>query len=134
MRKAKSKGFKDSRVRGVKGKRISWQSSVDRIRDQDSSLKRKDFYKSTILGGSLIGLFNPIEAIQLSAEFVELNVNRKWENYLSLEDEKYWYPALFVGAGYRTQNITFGLRYDLLYNEEKSIFADAWMPFVRVYF
>lgn len=96
--------------------------------------KRKDFYKSTILGGSLIGLFNPIEAIQLSAEFVELNVNRKWENYLSLEDEKYWYPALFVGAGYRTQNITFGLRYDLLYNEEKSIFADAWMPFVRVYF
>jgi len=48
LRKAKSKGFKDSRVRGVKGKRISWQSSVDRIRDQDSSLKRKDFYKSTM--------------------------------------------------------------------------------------
>jgi hypothetical protein len=96
--------------------------------------KRKNFYKSTILGGSLIGLFNPIESVQLSAEFVELNVNRKWENYLALEDEKYWYPALFIGAGYRTQNITFGLRYDLLYNEEKSIFADAWMPFLRVYF
>lgn len=96
--------------------------------------KRKDFYKSTILGGSLIGLFNPIESIQLSAEFAELNVNRNWDNYLAIEDEHYWYPALFVGAGYRTQNITFGIRYDLLYDEDKSIFADAWMPFVRVYF
>ena len=96
--------------------------------------KREDFYKSTIFGGSVIGLFSPIDVIQLSAEFEELNVNRKWDNYLGFENENYWYPALFVGGGYRTQNITLGIRYDLLYDRDKSIYADPWMPFIRVYF
>ncbi|WP_335972572.1 alpha-ketoglutarate decarboxylase [Gaetbulibacter jejuensis] len=95
---------------------------------------RKNFYKSTIFGGSLIGLFQPINEIQLSAEFEELNVSRKWEDNLGIEDQNYWYPALFIGAGYRTQNVTFGIRYDVLYDEDKSIYADPWMPFVRFYF
>ena len=96
--------------------------------------KRQDFYKSTIFGGSIISLFNPIEEIQLSAEFEELNVHRKWENNLGVEDQNYWYPALFMGVGYRSRNITFGLRYDLLYDEDKSIYVDPWAPFIRVYF
>ncbi|MEY8868567.1 alpha-ketoglutarate decarboxylase [Meridianimaribacter flavus] len=95
---------------------------------------RKNFYKSTIFGGSLIGLFQPINEIQLSAEFEELNVSRKWEDNLGIQDQNYWYPALFIGAGYRTQNVTFGIRYDVLYDEDKSIYADPWMPFVRFYF
>ncbi len=96
---------------------------------------RKNVYNSTILGGSLIGLFNPIDEIQLSAELEELNVSRKYKgSYSSLEDENYWYPALFVGAGYRTKNITIGVRYDVLYDENKSVYAEAWAPFVRVYF
>ncbi|RYH73477.1 alpha-ketoglutarate decarboxylase [Flavobacteriaceae bacterium 144Ye] len=95
---------------------------------------RKNFYKSTIFGGSLIGLFQPINEIQLSAEFEELNVSRKWEDNLGIEDQNYWYPALFIGAGYRTQNVTFGIRYDVLYDEDKSIYADPWIPFVRFYF
>ncbi len=95
---------------------------------------RKDFYKSTIFGGSVLGLFNPIRGIQLSVEFEELNVSRKWEENLGIADENYWYPALFMGAGYRTQNITFGIRYDVLYDKDKSIYADPWAPFVRVYF
>lgn len=94
----------------------------------------KNSYKSTILGGSVIGLFNPIQEIQVSAEFEQLNVNRKWENNLGVEDQNYWYPALFVGLGYRSQNFTFGIRYDVLYDKDKSIYADAWMPFARVYF
>lgn len=95
---------------------------------------RKNFYKSTIFGGSFLGLYNPIQEIQLSAEFEELNVNRKWESHLLIADENYWYPALFVGAGYRTRNVTIGIRYDVLYDKGKSIYADPWMPFVRVYF
>ncbi len=95
---------------------------------------RKDFYKSTIFGGSILGLFNPIQEIQLSAEFEELNVHRNWENDLDIADENYWYPALFMGVGYRTQNITIGIRYDILYDEDKSIYADPFVPFVRVYF
>src|SRR5690606_14349121 len=94
----------------------------------------KNNYKSTIFGGSIIGLFNPIQELQVSAEFEQLNVSRKWEDNLGIEDQNYWYPALSVGLGYRNENFTVGIRYDLLYDENKSIYADAFMPFVRVYF
>lgn len=96
--------------------------------------KQENFYKSTVIGGSLISLFNPIQEIQLSAEFEELNVSRSWESNLGIEDQNYWYPALFLGAGYRSRNITFGMRYDVLYQRDKSIYADPWAPFFRVYF
>jgi len=97
--------------------------------------KRRDFHKSTLLGGSVISLFNPIEAIQLSAEFEQLNVNRDFdEQFVSNQDTNYWYPALFLGVGYRTGRVTFGIRYDVLYDEDESIYPDAWLPFVRVFF
>lgn len=97
--------------------------------------KQKNVFKSTILGGSIVGLFNPIPEIQLSSEFEELNVNRDFEDgFFSTNAGNYWYSALFLGAGYRTGNITFGIRYDILYDEDKSIYADPWMPFFRVYF
>ena len=96
--------------------------------------KSKDFYKSTVLGGSLIGLFSPIRSLQLSAEFEELHINRKYESSLNYSNDTYWYPALFLGAGYRNGPVTVGVRYDVLYKSSKSIYADAWAPFVRVYF
>lgn len=95
---------------------------------------QKSFYKSTILGGSLIGLGNIFNALQLSAEFEQLHVNRRYNVNLNIEDDNYWSPALFLGAGYRSGNVTFGVRYDVLYNSNKSIYADPWMPFVRFYF
>lgn len=97
--------------------------------------RQKNVYKSTIFGGSVIGLYNPIPEIQLSTEFEALNVNRKFEGAFSNnQDDNYWYPALFIGAGYRTNNITFGIRFDVLYDDNKSIYANSWMPFVRVLF
>lgn len=95
---------------------------------------QKSAYKSTILGGSLIGLFNVINEVQLSAEFEQLNVDRNYNVNLNIEDENYWIPALYFGVGYRSGNVTFGIRYDVLYDEEKSIGLDPWMPFVRFYF
>ena len=94
---------------------------------------QKNFFKSTIFGASVIGLYNPIPEIQLSGEFEELNVNRQF-NDTAFEDQNYWYPALFVGIGYRTNNVTFGIRYDVLYDRDKSIYADPWVPFFRVFF
>lgn len=100
-----------------------------------SYFKRKNLYKSTVIGGSIIGLFNPIRELQLSSEFEQLHVNRDFDqNVVSNTDDKYWYPALFLGAGYRSGNFTVGIRYDVLYDEDKSIYADPWMPFMRFYF
>jgi hypothetical protein len=95
---------------------------------------QKRVYKSTILGGSLLGLVNAIPEIQLSAEFEELNVNRRYDLNLNLPNDNYWVPAFFLGAGYRSGNVTFGIRYDVLYDRDKSIYIDPWLPFVRFYF
>lgn len=95
---------------------------------------QKDVYKSTILGASLIGYYNPINEIQLSAEFEQLNVNRKYDSSFNLPNDNYWIPALYFGAGYRNGNVTFGIRYDVLYDKDKSIYSEAWAPFVRFYF
>jgi len=95
---------------------------------------QKNLYKSTILGGSLIALSNIFNAVQLSAEYEQLHVNRRYNVNLNVPTENYWSPALFLGAGYRSGNVTFGIRYDVLYDETKSVYADPWIPFVRFYF
>lgn len=96
--------------------------------------KRKHAYSSTILGGSIMAFYNVIPELQLSAEFEESHVTRKWEIEGLNRTDTYWYPALFFGAGFRAGNVTIGLRYDVLYKESKSIYGTAYMPFVRVYF
>ncbi|EDP97279.1 alpha-ketoglutarate decarboxylase [Kordia algicida OT-1] len=92
-----------------------------------------DFFKSTIVGGSFIGLFNPLPEIQLSSEFEYLHVSRNFEDPI-FEDDNYWQPAVFFGVGYTTNNITVGVRYNVLHDDDKSIYADALVPFFRVYF
>ncbi len=92
-----------------------------------------DFFKSTIVGGSFLSLYNVLPEIQLSSEFEYLNVNRDFESDL-LEDDNYWQPAIFFGIGYTTNHITIGVRYNVLHDDDKSIYADALVPFVRVYF
>jgi hypothetical protein len=95
---------------------------------------RKNLYKSTILGGSLIGLYNIVRELQISTEFEQLNVNRRFNVNTNFEDDNYWIPALYMGIGYRSGNVTFGVRYDVLYDDERSIYADPWAPFVRFFF
>lgn len=84
-------------------------------------------------GGSVLSLYNPIPYIQLSVEFEQLRINRSYAFDDADIEHNYWSPALFLGIGYSNQNVTFGIRYDVLYGN-KSIYANAWMPFVRVYF
>ena len=94
---------------------------------------QRNVFNSTILGASIIGIYNPITELQVSSEFEQLNVNRNFENNLGVDDN-YWVPAFFVGLGYRSNNVIFGVRYDLLYDERKSVYVDPWSPFVRVFF
>jgi hypothetical protein len=90
-------------------------------------------YSSHMYGGSIIGLFNPINEIQLSAELEQLRVNIDYSNP-GYADEDVWNTGLFLGAGYRTNNVTIGMRYNVLFNDKNSIYTDAYMPFLRVYF
>lgn len=96
---------------------------------------QRDVLTSTVVGASAIGLFNPIRELQISTEFEQLYIMRNFdENFVSNANGTYWYPALFLGLGYTNGNVTFGIRYDVLYNRNRSIYNDAWIPFVRVFF
>lgn len=94
---------------------------------------QKNVFTSTVIGGSILGLYNVIPEIQFSIEFEQLNVNRRFKNNLA-NNENYWYPGLFLGVGYGTRNAMFGIRYDVLYDRDRSIYSEAWVPFVRVFF
>lgn len=85
-------------------------------------------------GASLLSLYNPIPQIQLSAELEQLRVNSTVRGFPDMIERNYWSPALFFGLGYTTRNVTVGLRYNVLFDEVDSIYADALMPFVRFYF
>ena len=95
-------------------------------------VREKSFYEAYIYGGSVIGLFNPIEQVQVSVELEQVRVNR---NPTGLgNSDNFWNTGLFLGAGYRQQNVTIGARYNVLYNANDFVYSDAFMPFIRVYF
>lgn len=98
----------------------------------ERDLNRFDDFTSTIVGGSLIAIGQPIDFLQLSADFEYLRVNRNFRER-SLNDE-YWVPALFLGAGYQQGNFVVGARYDVLFNDRRSIYSNGIQPFVRLSF
>ena len=97
-------------------------------------ISAKNNYNTTLYGGSLIGLVNPIPEIQFSVEIEEVNASTKFQFDGGNLSTNFWNTALYLGAGYRNGNVTIGGRYDILYNANNSIYSDAFMPFVRVYF
>ncbi len=90
----------------------------------------------TILGGSIISLFNPIESIQISADLEQVNVNSniKDSNFTLNNGGNFWTTSLFLGAGYRMGGVIVGARYNVLFDKNKSIYPQAFSPFVRVFF
>ncbi len=100
---------------------------------QYTYVKQRNYYASHLYGGSLIALFNPIREIQLSAELEELRVNVNLDGSNS-NSQDYWNTGLFFGLGYRNGNVTIGARYNVLQDDTKSAYSEAFMPFVRVYF
>lgn len=100
---------------------------------QGGIISARNSYKSYTYGGSLIGLINPIQNVQLSVELEELGVSTKY-SYPTISTAQFWNTALYLGAGYKTGNVTIGARYDVLFDPDKRIYNSAFMPFVRVYF
>jgi len=102
---------------------------------QGSIVSQKDFYSSAIYGINTIALFNPLEPVQISLEVEQVRVNNSFQMVGGPnKQENFWNTGLFVGVGYRMDNVTVGMRYNLLFNKDKNVYSDALMPFIRVYF
>lgn len=95
---------------------------------------KRNFYRVSAFGGSIITLFNPIREIQLSAELEGLQVDQTFLFQEGKLRDNYFQEALFLGVGFRTGNVTIGARYNVLYNKNRNIYGSALMPFVRGYF
>lgn len=98
------------------------------------SYTNAEAFSAHSFSGSIIGLLRPIRNIQISTEFEEYYISRNWELDGLNRKDSYWYPALFLGLGYNTGPITAGVRYDVLYDEQKSIYSSALLPFISLYF
>jgi hypothetical protein len=70
----------------------------------------------------------------MSLEVEQTRVNTTFETVPNATKKNYWNTGLFIGAGYHNGNMTIGGRYNLLFDKDKSIYSDAFMPFVRFYF
>jgi long-subunit fatty acid transport protein len=73
------------------------------------------------------------QKIQFSTELEQLRVTTSYENP-AFASENFWNTALFLGVGYRTNNVTIGGRYNVLYKQDRNVYGSAFMPFVRVFF
>ena len=91
-------------------------------------------FTTSLYGGSLAVLANPVRLMQLSAEIEQLYVDQNQEFINGTASTSFWNTALFIGAGYRVGPATIGVRYNVLFQEDDDIYATAWAPFVRVFF
>jgi len=95
----------------------------------------RNAYSSFLYGGSLITLFNPVNEIQLSAELEQVRVNNDYDlGFGATESDDFWNTALYFGVGYRSGNVTVGIRYNVLFNKNRNVYSEPFMPFVRFYF
>ncbi len=99
---------------------------------QFNYMEQRNLFKNTVYGAGIVGLINPIKELQLSVELDQLRVNQKLEN--PSEAFNFWNTALFLGAGYQSNNVIFGFRYNVLFRQDDQLYTEAWMPFVRVFF
>lgn len=91
--------------------------------------------KSYNYGVSLLSYYNPFSTVQLSAEIEQTFVNTSTKISGQTIKTDFNFLALYLGAGYRLgNNVIAGVRYDVLYKEDKSLFTSPFSPFVRVYF
>ena len=89
-------------------------------------------FTTNVYGGSIISLYQiPKVGVQLSGEF-EQSFARQTDSFGSLGNTNF--PALYLGAAYNKGRIAIGFRYDVLYDENKSVYASPFSPIVRFYF
>ena len=98
---------------------------------QFNYLRERNNFETLVYGASLIGIANPVEFIQVSAELEQLRFN---VNYEGFGKENFWNTALFLGIGLRQENFTVGIRYNLLHLNRNGYYSEPVIPFVRISF
>ncbi len=88
-------------------------------------------FHSNSFGGSVSALFRPVPYMQLSAEYEGLQT--EWRGGRGLTDS-YFNNAIYLGASFVNGPISFGIRYDVLYDSNRSVYGSAWTPFIGFYF
>lgn len=95
-----------------------------------SEYKNQNYtYHSNSFGGSVMAAVRPIHFLQISAEYEGLQTN-----YSGFYTDKYFVNALYFGLSYVTGPVSFGIRYDVLFDSNTSIYSSAWNPYVGFYF
>lgn len=79
---------------------------------------------------SVISFYQTPYEILLSAEFEQYFANQR----TSFGEFSTNFPALHLGIAYNLGKFALGIRYDILYDENKSIFVSPVSPIARFYF
>ena len=87
-------------------------------------------YSYNIYGFNVMSMYYPTKEVEILAEFEDLYVN---QNYNEVNN-KFWSPALFGGLGYRYGPVVAGFKFNFLFDRQKSVYQDAFIPYIRVYF
>ena len=88
-------------------------------------------FSTSVYGTSLISLYQTKFGIQLSGEFDYNFARQKQQDATSFSSN---FPALHLGVAYNQGRFAVGIRYDILYDENKSVFASPISPVLRFYF
>ncbi|WP_209400297.1 hypothetical protein [Pseudozobellia sp. WGM2] len=95
----------------------------------------KDVQSTTTIGANIIGQYSPTPKLTTLLEFAELNVNTKQETVTGDIKDNFWESILFVGAGLNiTNKIALGVKYNVLYKEDESVYTSPVIPFVNITF
>lgn len=87
-------------------------------------------FSTSAFSTSLISLYQTNFGIQFSGE-LEYYFAKQKDNFGSNNSN---FPALHLGVAYSQNRFAFGIRYDVLYHDNKSIFASPISPVIRFYF
>ncbi len=88
-------------------------------------------FSTNVYGASLISLYNIQQVgMQISGEF-EHSYAKQTNTSGSIKTS---FPALYFGLAYNRGRFAFGFRYDVLYDENRSVYASPFSPIVRFYF
>ncbi len=97
---------------------------------------RSNKYSQNSFGPSVMVAVRPVPMLQLSAEYEGLQTNGSYRNSNDIGDYdySYWNNALYLGASFVSRNVSFGVRYDILYDSTRSVYSSAWSPVIGFYF